>query len=537
MTLVWIQCDFEGGLETQLRVKAGQQVVLVEESNRFWWLVRDLETGEEGYVPAEFVESETEHQQRLAVLREAACEDEPWKASGFYRSATAMQRQRQTVEKDGERHRKTVSFSASKPVEHVIPAVSSSSSEGTNSSGGLSSADIDDSPISVRQESSFKRRSASLRRTPTIASAGRDPQLEEMLKKEFGSPTEPIPERGVSPELSSAKETPFLEKGASTEDTKENTLMLEENIIMLPTSDPPPPPVTNPSINKSKAKKRKPSMFMNLFKKDDKQEEQQRQMLRIYAGNCAAIACYKTILVQESGLIGEIAAMAGKKFDTDSCELSLVHVKTGETLRIAEERTLAHVIELAKKATLMEKKKEVKVSAKSTLASPIGEPTGIMTLLEQEEQEGEGQLVRDKKSDFCTNYKFVLNKKNICHGTPFWIKAKILWGLSGNNDHSVRVLTDATMTLGQLKLAALEQVKKVASWEISFSWGSGKERFVLPEQLTVGDVLRLKQGVDPSCLTLCLIPSAPKLEKVEEKAELGAMERVNQLVQSLFTKH
>jgi hypothetical protein len=48
--------NFEAVLEGQLSITKGEELILLDDSNAFWWLVRSKNGLRSGYVPAEMIE-------------------------------------------------------------------------------------------------------------------------------------------------------------------------------------------------------------------------------------------------------------------------------------------------------------------------------------------------------------------------------------------------------------------------------------------------------------------------------------------------
>jgi hypothetical protein len=57
-SLVYALHTFVANLEGQVCVLKGDNLVLLDDSNSYWWLVRCLKTSEVGYIPAENIEVE-----------------------------------------------------------------------------------------------------------------------------------------------------------------------------------------------------------------------------------------------------------------------------------------------------------------------------------------------------------------------------------------------------------------------------------------------------------------------------------------------
>ena len=63
--LVYSRHNFAGTVEDQASVVKGDTLVLMDDSNSYWWLVRVLKSQEVGYVPAENIETAFERLGRL----------------------------------------------------------------------------------------------------------------------------------------------------------------------------------------------------------------------------------------------------------------------------------------------------------------------------------------------------------------------------------------------------------------------------------------------------------------------------------------
>ena len=63
--LVYSLHSFAATVEGQASVVKGDSLVLMDDSNSYWWLVRVLKTQEVGYIPAENIETPFERLARL----------------------------------------------------------------------------------------------------------------------------------------------------------------------------------------------------------------------------------------------------------------------------------------------------------------------------------------------------------------------------------------------------------------------------------------------------------------------------------------
>ncbi|KAG5457145.1 MAG: hypothetical protein BJ554DRAFT_2918, partial [Olpidium bornovanus] len=64
-TLVYAYHTFTATLDGQVTVTRGDSLVLLDDSNSYWWLVKNLETSAIGYIPAENIETPYERLARL----------------------------------------------------------------------------------------------------------------------------------------------------------------------------------------------------------------------------------------------------------------------------------------------------------------------------------------------------------------------------------------------------------------------------------------------------------------------------------------
>ncbi|KAI8984218.1 hypothetical protein BDF20DRAFT_858657 [Mycotypha africana] len=69
--LVYTLHSFQATVNGQASVKKGDALTLLDDSNSYWWLIRDLETSEVGYIPAENIETPFERLARLNKYRNA----------------------------------------------------------------------------------------------------------------------------------------------------------------------------------------------------------------------------------------------------------------------------------------------------------------------------------------------------------------------------------------------------------------------------------------------------------------------------------
>jgi hypothetical protein len=63
--LVYTLHSFEATVDGQASVQKGNALTLLDDSNSYWWLIRDLKTSEVGYIPAENIETPFERLARL----------------------------------------------------------------------------------------------------------------------------------------------------------------------------------------------------------------------------------------------------------------------------------------------------------------------------------------------------------------------------------------------------------------------------------------------------------------------------------------
>ncbi|KAI8883486.1 hypothetical protein K501DRAFT_128755, partial [Backusella circina FSU 941] len=63
--LVYTLHSFEATVDGQASVQKGHALTLLDDSNSYWWLIRDLKTSEVGYIPAENIETPFERLARL----------------------------------------------------------------------------------------------------------------------------------------------------------------------------------------------------------------------------------------------------------------------------------------------------------------------------------------------------------------------------------------------------------------------------------------------------------------------------------------
>lgn len=204
-----------------------------------------------------------------------------------------------------------------------------------------------------------------------------------------------------------------------------------------------------------------------------------QQLLRVYAGNFTSLHGYKTLLVEEACSMAEVAERACEKFtlinDGHDYVLNVVHFDTHEILPVAATTILASVIEMAKRATIMEggfapetgrswarlprtarrrHERRAKQHWQALVAStpgPLGYGSGagagksypttpmtpgvkstnfscLASPVIQLAHASEADLPRDRGSDFVTHYKFVLNRflDGPAGTTPFYIKVQIM---------------------------------------------------------------------------------------------------------------
>lgn len=63
--LVYTLHTFEATVDGQASVKKGDALTLLDDTNSYWWLIRNLKSSEVGYIPAENIETPFERLARL----------------------------------------------------------------------------------------------------------------------------------------------------------------------------------------------------------------------------------------------------------------------------------------------------------------------------------------------------------------------------------------------------------------------------------------------------------------------------------------
>ena len=494
---VYVSRDFYATMDTQLSVFCDDELHLISDSDKYWWLVRESLSGQTGYVPSDIVESVDEHVAKMNRMKNQeltrptsnddlswrkptnesddslgsqpegdpltssvpSASSKPWSASGFARktaglcSAPALSK-----------HKKTVSFSEKQPEEHRFAVDDDSVTEAS-----ISTIIATDDP---HQDQVF---------SPAGQVNGGydynvDPIIEELLEREFGKPMDPMAEFREAPLY--ATPAPAAEANIpryrSIEYVADLAPIPEDQSMGSTGSGKAPRPLGKNDLGPGVAATRSPQKLQRLVSRLWRAAARHqratpaaslyKQLLRIYAGNCSAVHGYKTLLLDEDTAMAEVADMAVDKFglhgDRFNYMLSVVHCETHEILHVAANYTLAMVIELAKRATLMEgdfvavtdsslaalprrvKKRQSKSlrMSKSTLATPapltpgpgkgdLGhDPRSFSCIASPVVQAlSELDLTRDRASDFITHYKFVLNRwlESPAPMTPFYLQVQL----------------------------------------------------------------------------------------------------------------
>lgn len=553
--VMFVSRDFYATMDSQLSVFLDDRVELVSDSDRYWWLVREPLSGQIGYIPSDIVDTKDEHEAKInrqrnieltrsratdfqdnlargssvdtSVERDASLgrEERPWSRSGFMKKSTSI--------KSVSGHKKSVSFSESKPMEHRF--------------------DADDAASYVSIDADLGRDLVQLGVVDGLDSSkylqDADPAIDEALSRELGKSS-------LKDSREPAVEAPFVESNH------------REGLD-----------------DEQQAKKQTTSFLSRLWGSKGKalqRKSTSEQLLRVYAGNFSAIHGYKTMLVDEEATAGEVADMACEKFglasDGYDYLLSVVHHESHEILQISANYSLGTVIELAKRATLLESEfspeTEQSLSRLSkrlrrqhdrmlrqckNLAMPS--PTssiisfGSISSLPRVQFLFEN-ISRDSKSDFITHYKFVLNRwlDGPAPATPFYMKVQMVWGsqsrlmagvvpetvkkskkaqaasrrlpmdpemgvmlcpshevkLNGNT----KMLVNTTMSVPELTRAAiiaLEVTQRVPGIKYELYLASRpssvRDRIYLTKEMSLHDVLQLRPVIDPSGLILVLQPT------------------------------
>ena len=582
--------DFIGNSDSQNNVHRGDSVELLSNRDRYWWLVRDPRTGRTGYIPFDVLETQSEWQAKIDnKLKNTECTlangpsdtTMPWRAAipydsqeqskqpSWMNSGFAVRAKNLRSAPIATRHRKTVSFSEAKPSEHNLSAGTMSSSSGSsqeelcNQMSRLGSGTITEQTMDGPLFSPSEYDQQIL-----------DPAIERLLEKEFGVPVEDSKLRHDSCNYYGSVNdddiflTPKPEMEANTTELNDRKGFFNLKTPIIPKVLPTP-----------NLKARRLASFIKKFWKgraaESPRSNQDSQLFRVYSGNFTATFGYKTLQVEERASLEDMLEIAKDKFglsqDGFKYSLCLVHVDTCEQLPLSKAHDLANIIELAKMATIIEethapetkkslaklprsikrryettkksmsyaatpKSQAIRSSSFSCLASPVVHLASS------------GNLQRDKRSDFVTHFKFVLNRMLSSSSiTPFYMKALMLNGtiqralLGGittpnspilttgvgssksqsnmknnelNNDEFkngevTKVQVNTSMTVSDLLKTVLAsfnitQRKPDIKYELFLTRKPSDlhGRIYLSKDLTVLDVLSLKPAIDPSSLIL-----------------------------------
>lgn len=492
---IYVSRDFYATMDTQLSVFSDDVLELISDSDRYWWLVREPESGHSGYIPSEIVETPDEHEAKLnrqknleltrlrsTDLQSAGLpwrhhandniqvpetpvldppeafltpESTPWSRSGFARKSMSLR-----SAPAQSRHKKTVSFSETKPVEHRFTVDDSASCSSGEAAADPSQhldrfvVEAEDSPI---QEPYYDHQI--------------DPIVDELLQREFGKPETPTFERCPPPLVQSNGHIPrssykptMLTPRIDENDDQGKGFRIDALKVLK-----------SSSLRPSKLKIKN---FVAKFWRGGSRGAGARelmvgeQLLRVYAGNFTGVHGYKTLHITEGATMAEVADKAVEKFglhgDRFNYVLSVVHYESHEVLQVAANYTLGTVIEMAKRATLMEDqlgpatnysisklprkyRKQTDKTARlcrSALATPLtpglsANSSNAFSCLASPVVQAlsDCDLARSRETDFVTHYKFVLNRwlEGPAPTTPFYMRVQMIFG---NTSRSLGIIPD-----------------------------------------------------------------------------------------------
>ncbi len=450
-----------GGGEGQLSVAAEAPVEVLDEGDAFWFLVRDIVTGQIGYVPVSILQSQEERQAQIN--------------SGYNKRITAPSKggdgprpsDKACLGAGPTRHCKSVSFSPQDPIEYVAAELSVASLEG---------------------EVLACHASASHESGPQGALDGGHPREESLdgLAEPWGAPVGPAKERTDDglPLMHPKADGRMAPARAARDHVASSVSRFFRSLQGRPVrrgegKDGKVEGKDGHGDDKDgrgdgrdgrgdgrdgrgarvRGKSGVPAAAP-LEGRAKKGTAIADQSIRVYTGNFAPQSGgegeHVLLTVDESSTMDSVLHEAYVRFFAEAEDdhydyvLSLVHFESHELLDIDGQYTVARAAELAKAMTLLEpsysaetvaslhkaskgaRKRHARVMKKcaGVLQRPLEGAQGLHVASSQLNRHVMQSIKRDRTTDFVTHYKFVLNRwlGRRKESVPFFVQVDVLWG-------------------------------------------------------------------------------------------------------------
>lgn len=422
----------------EISVFIDDKLELLDDSDTYWFLLRDKRSGQIGYVPGHLVRTDDE---LLAVTNSV-------QNKKIAVPAVALRGDK----KASEGHKK-VNFSKSEATIHTFEP-EDTDEEYYSELWKIKFDDSDDEMMSK-----FSLKDSSFFTDSTI-----DAAIKESFERDPPMPS--VQNNGITPFESSSSFDPSMLSSLSLDSVEDEEICTSPNLSELSSS--------SSTITEQQGNGMIKGLFSKIWKRQTDGNQDEEQMIRIYSGNFKAESSYKTCMMKESETMTRLHDKAVNLFkmhenDRTGYELSLAHVITHQVIPLRPTVTVGSAIELAKLATIEEgdvldhKGKPVKRHRKKL-------PKEHLELLKRRSSSPQqgffddnadvSRIRRDKKSDFPTHYKFILNLKIQPDSTNiFFIKVDITWDstISLNED-----VDDLQITMPVTGLTTVDQVTELA---------------------------------------------------------------------------
>lgn len=476
--------DYFARCKEEMSVFTDDQLEVLDDSDEFWWLLKESKSGLIGYVPRPFLQTVDEREAESNAFKNTAI-DVP---SSLKKPAASSG------------PNKRVSFSEA--VQHLVEKIEyDSEGDETLPSASGEEDDEEDERFGLAKQSSFIE----------------NVLIDEAVRKALGIGQDTERERDASFEDVIHIETARKAQAEAIFPNGDRCSSVER--LELPPRDP-----------------EKPSLWTRMWGKEPLAAEPNAELIKIFSGNFQAVNTYKTCILDEDASLYELEALAKRlyRIDEDNPDycLSLVHTTSLHAIPLSDQLSIGITTEIAKVCTIED---GYQLDAKG---KPCGRhhkkvPRPHLIAIKKRKQnvnmrgikDGFTQapgLERHKKSDFPTNYRFVLNMKVAPYvRSPFFVWVE----LESRNEAEqlasrIAVAAKALTTvedireraIGSMDIAALDgvaydlvlQLQPAFLYQYKFDPLDGRE--ILTQEMTLSDIHGQWPHIDPSGFLFVLRP-------------------------------
>lgn len=506
--------DYFARCKEEMSVFTDDQLEVLDDSDEFWWLLKESKSGLIGYVPRPFLQTVDEREAESNAFKNTAI-DVP---SSLKKPAASGG------------PNKRVSFSEA--VQHLVEKIEYDS-EGDETLPSASGEEDDDAGRDGEEDERFGLAKQSSFIESTL--------IDEAVRKALGIGPD-AQERGAAFADAPLANTPLanalpadpLSADASFEDVVHiETARKAQAEAIFPNGD------RCSSVERLELPPRdpeKPSLWTRMWGKEPLAAEPNAGLIRIFSGNFQAVNTYKTCILDEDASLYELEALAKRlyRIDEDSPDycLSLVHTTSLHAIPLSDQLSLGIATEIAKVCTIEDGcqldakgkpcgRHHKKVPRPHLLAIKKRKQNVNMRGIKDGFTQAPG-LERHKKSDFPTNYRFVLNMKVAPYvRSPFFVWVELESGNEAEQLASrIAVAAKALTTvedireraIGSMDIAALDgvaydlvlQLQPAFLYQYRFDPLDGRE--VLTQEMTLSDIHGQWPHIDPSGFLFVLRP-------------------------------